>query len=158
MIGPRNRRQDKPRARGITEIRGPYYSVMGRRYLQDILETMGRWVDALKFSGGSFALMPEERVRELVDLAHDHDVLVSTGGFIEHVLTRGPGAVGDYLAACKEVGFDIVEVSAGFITLPPDDWLRLVEQVQEAGMKAPRYGERPERGMLTLRRSSTHGS
>jgi (2R)-phospho-3-sulfolactate synthase (ComA) len=34
----------KPRTRGITEIRGPYYSVMGPRYLKDVLETMGAHV------------------------------------------------------------------------------------------------------------------
>lgn len=34
-----NSRQPKPRSVGVTEIRGPYYSVMGKRYLQDVLET-----------------------------------------------------------------------------------------------------------------------
>jgi phosphosulfolactate synthase (CoM biosynthesis protein A) len=29
----------KPRQVGVTEVRGPYYSTMGKRYLQDILET-----------------------------------------------------------------------------------------------------------------------
>ena len=56
-----NERPPKPRTRGITEIRGPYYTPMGPRYLQDILETIGGCVDALKFAG-SFALMPKERV------------------------------------------------------------------------------------------------
>ncbi|MGH2882082.1 MAG: phosphosulfolactate synthase, partial [Solirubrobacteraceae bacterium] len=36
-----NDRPPKPRGRGVTEIRGPYYSVMGPRYLKDVLETMG---------------------------------------------------------------------------------------------------------------------
>jgi phosphosulfolactate synthase (CoM biosynthesis protein A) len=131
-----NERPPKPRARGVTEIRGPYYTPLGRRYLQDILETVGAYVDALKFAGGSFALMPRRAVRELLDLCHAHDVLVSTGGFIETVLAQGPGAVRRYLDECKELGFDIVEVSSGFITVPPDDLLRLVERVQEAGLKA----------------------
>lgn len=34
-----NPRPLKPRKVGVTEIRGPYYSVMGKRYLQDVLET-----------------------------------------------------------------------------------------------------------------------
>jgi phosphosulfolactate synthase (CoM biosynthesis protein A) len=29
-----------------------------------------------------------------------------------------------------------VEVSTGFITIPTDDWLRLVEKVQKVGLKA----------------------
>ena len=131
-----NRRPPKPRARGVTEIRGPYYSLMGPRYLTDVLDTMGEHVDALKFAGGSFTLMPERALRELIEIAHDHDVLVSTGGFIEHVLTQGPDAVDRYIDEVARVGFDILEVSAGFISVPADDMLRLVERVQRAGLKA----------------------
>jgi phosphosulfolactate synthase (CoM biosynthesis protein A) len=131
-----NDRQPKPRSRGVTEIRGPYYTPMGKRYLKDILDTMGWYVDALKFAGGSFSLMPRQAVRELNDLCHEHDVLVSTGGFIEYVLTQGPEAVISYIQECKDLGFDIIEVSTGFITIPTDDWLRLVEAVQKAGLKA----------------------
>src|SRR5262249_34855496 len=100
-----SQRPGKPRSRGITEIRGPYYTPLGQRYLQDVLETMGSYVDALKFAGGSFALMPKRAVRGLIDLCHDHDVLVSTGGFVEHVLTRGSEAVRRYLGECQELGF-----------------------------------------------------
>ncbi|MCL5099034.1 MAG: phosphosulfolactate synthase, partial [Candidatus Omnitrophica bacterium] len=63
-------------------------------------------------------------------------VLVSTGGFIEHVLTLGNRAVKDYIEECKRIGFDIVEISSGFITVPHDDLVRLTEQVQKAGLKA----------------------
>jgi len=131
-----NQRQAKPRSHGITEIRGPYYTPMGKRYLQDILETMGSYVDVLKFAGGSFSLMPRSALKELLDLCHSYGVLISTGGFIEHVLTQGPEAVSQYIDECKEIGFDIIEISSGFITIPTDDWLRLIEKVQKAGLKA----------------------
>ena len=131
-----NQRPAKPRTQGITEIRGPYYAPMGRRYLADILETMGEYVDSLKFAGGSFTLMPRSALKEIIDLAHYHDVLVSTGGFLEHVLTQGAGPVDAYIEECREVGFDIIEISCGFITIPTDHWLRLVERVQRAGLKA----------------------
>jgi phosphosulfolactate synthase (CoM biosynthesis protein A) len=131
-----NQRQGKPRSRGVTEIRGPYYTPMGKNYLHDVLGTMGAYVDTLKFAGGSFTLMPRRAVQELIDLCHAHDVLVSTGGFIEFVLGQGSEAVHRYIGECKELGFDFIEVSSGFITLPPDNWLRLVEKVQKAGLKA----------------------
>jgi phosphosulfolactate synthase (CoM biosynthesis protein A) len=131
-----NPRQAKPRKIGVTEIRGPYYSPMGKRYLEDILETMGAYVDVLKFAGGSFSLMPRKAVKELLDLSHRYDVQVSTGGFIEHVLTLGPQAVDQYIQECKDLGFDIIEISSGFISIPTDDWLRLIEKVQKAGLKA----------------------
>lgn len=131
-----NQRERKPRTMGITEIRGPYYSPVGRRYLEDLLETMDSYVDALKFAGGSFALMPRESVRALIEICHAHEVAVSTGGFIEYVLTQGGDVAERYIHECKEIGFDIVELSTGFITMPVDDLLRLVEKVQKAGMKA----------------------
>lgn len=131
-----NDRGEKPRSRGVTEIRGPYYDPVGPRYLRDILETVGAYVDIFKFSGGSFALMPRTAVEELLEICHEHDVQVSTGGFIETVLTRGPDAVDAYLEACAELGFDIVEVSSGFISVPTGDLVRLTEKVQAAGLKA----------------------
>ncbi len=45
---PINPCQPKPRSRGITEIRGPYYTMLGPRYLEDILETMHPYVDGFE--------------------------------------------------------------------------------------------------------------
>src|SRR5918996_3883714 len=131
-----NQREGKPRSHGLTEIRGPYYTPMGKRYLQDIFETMGSYVDALKFAGGSFSLMPRSALKELIELCHRYDVLVSTGGFIEHVLTQGREAVQQYVKECSEFGFDLVEISTGFITVPIEDVVKLVKQVKDAGLKA----------------------
>ena len=131
-----NERETKARKRGLTEIRGPYYSVVGRRYLKDLFEMMGNYVDSLKFAGGSFTLIPNKAVKEIIDLCHKYDVLVSTGGFIERVLAQGNNAVRQYVAECKKLGFDIVEISAGFVSLPTDDWLRLIDLVRKSGMKA----------------------
>lgn len=49
--------------------------------------------------------MPEKAVREVIDLCHKHDVLVSTRGFIG-------------------------------VSIPTDDWLRLIELVCKSGLKA----------------------
>src|SRR4051794_33082291 len=130
-----NERQPKPRTRGLTEIRGPYYTVMGPSYLRDVLGTMGAYVDSLKYAAGSFALMPREAVRELNELCHEHDVKVSTGGFLEYVLMQGPPAVDAYLRECADLGFDIVEISSGFISAPIDDLVALTRRVRAAGLQ-----------------------
>lgn len=130
-----NHRSEKPRRTGVTEIRGPYYTPMGKRYLEDILETMGMYVDSLKFAGGSFTLMPRSAVAAITDLCHRYNVLVSTGGFMESVIAQGAIAVESYIRECKDLGFDIIEISCGFVTIPMDDWLRLVEKVRKAGLK-----------------------
>lgn len=131
---PLNERENKPRKRGITEIRGPYYTPMGKRHLEDILETMGSYIDILKFAGGSFSLMPERAVKDLIDLCHRYDVLVDTGGYIEHVLTLGKDAVEKYIAECRKIGFDIIEISSGFLSVPVDDLVRLTARARKAGL------------------------
>ena len=131
-----NCREVKPRRRAITEIRGPYYSPVGPAYLRDLLDVMGAYVDTFKFAGGSFAVMPKHAVARLIEICHDHDVAVSTGGFIERALTLGPQAVARYIDECKALGFDIIEVSSGFLCIPADDLVRVVEKVQQAGLKA----------------------
>lgn len=44
---------------------------------------------------------------------------------------QGRDTVQAYLQECKAVGFDVVEVSAHVSTLPEEDLLRLVEDVQK---------------------------
>ena len=73
-----NPRTAKPRKHGVTEIRGPYYSAYGKRHFQDIMDTMGHHVDGLKFAGGSFSLTPEKSVTDLIEIAHQNDIYVST--------------------------------------------------------------------------------
>jgi phosphosulfolactate synthase (CoM biosynthesis protein A) len=44
--------------------------------------------------------------------------------------------VDKYLRKCKDLGFDVLEVSTGFLSIPQDDWLRLVDKVHSAGLIA----------------------
>lgn len=139
---PRAYRPAKPRQTGITEIRGPYYSTYGTRHLSDVLDVAGQWIDGVKWAGGSFALLPREQVRAMSDLAHEHGAYISSGGWIETVLRYGPEAVERYLAEAREVGFDVIEISTGFLSIPTSGLVRLVEQVTKAGLKA-----KPELGI-----------
>src|SRR5205085_1804686 len=77
-----NERAPKPRVTGVTEIRGPYYTPMGSHYLEDILETMGAYVDTLKFAGGAFSRMPRRVLRGRI----------GGGGHTGRRLGRHPGA------------------------------------------------------------------
>ncbi len=96
----RNERSPKPRKTGLTEIRAAYYSNFGPNYFRDILETSGNYVDSIKFAGGAFTFMNPKKIREINDLAHEYGTLVSTGGFIEYVLTKGKDAVKRYILQC----------------------------------------------------------
>ena len=95
-----NPRPPKPRKVGVTEIRGPYYSAYGKRHWQDIMDIMAHHVDGLKFAGGSFSLMPEKSVTELIDIAHQHDVYVSTVSSRLHNLDSADMYEGRFHGAC----------------------------------------------------------
>ncbi|KAG0601765.1 hypothetical protein M758_11G138000 [Ceratodon purpureus] len=135
-------RLGKPRLHGITEIRGPYHSAAGSESLQNLFESMGEYIDGLKFSGGCNSLMARDIVKQLIRQAHDHDVYVSTGGWAEHILRKGPGSFRQYVQDCKDLGFDTVELNAGFMGLDEENLLRLIRMVRNSGMKC-----KPEIGL-----------
>jgi phosphosulfolactate synthase (CoM biosynthesis protein A) len=75
-------------------------------------------------------------VREINNLAHKYNAYVSTGGFIEHIVAHeSPEIVKKCLGGYQALGFDVVELSTGFITLPADDLIALVKTVSAAGLK-----------------------
>ncbi|RPD63757.1 coma-domain-containing protein [Lentinus tigrinus ALCF2SS1-6] len=126
------------RTKGLTEIRGPYYAPVTNTYLDELLKDWGEYVDGVKFAGGAFSLMPEDRLRTLIDTAHKHGCYVSTGGFIERVLSASGGdkaVVSKYLTTCKNMGFDVLEISSGFLSIPTDDWASLIEFTAAHGLK-----------------------
>ncbi|KAK3433331.1 hypothetical protein EUGRSUZ_D00856 [Eucalyptus grandis] len=128
-------RPEKPRRYGVTEIRGPHYSFFNQNLLQDIFESMGPFVDGLKFSGGSHSLMPKSFIKEITDIAHQHNVYVSTGDWAEHLLRRGPSAFKEYVQECKQLGFDTVELNVGTLEIPEDTLLRFVRTVKSDGLR-----------------------
>lgn len=70
---PANALAQKPnRTKGLTEIRGPYYYPVTKTYLDELLSDYGEYVDGVKWAGGSFSLLPEDRLRALIDTAHKH--------------------------------------------------------------------------------------
>ncbi|KAG8921846.1 hypothetical protein FRC02_012311 [Tulasnella sp. 418] len=57
----------------------------------------------------------------------------------EKILSSGNGdksLVERYLRACKDVGFDVLEISSGFLSIPEQDWKVLVDLVRQHGLKA----------------------
>ena len=142
---------DKPRKIGVIEFRGPYYTPVTYGYLNDLLEDWGEYVDGFKFAGGSMRLLTRDKTRKMIDLCHQHNVYVSTGGFVERVIAQGPGAVDSYLEECKSLEFDMVEVSSGLAPIKLEDKVAIVKQVEKLGMKA-----KPEVSMMIGAGAGTH--
>lgn len=141
----------KPREVGIIEIRGPYYTSVSYGYLKNLLDDWSDYIDGYKFAGGSMRLLARNKVKKIIDLCHDYDVYVSTGGFVERVIVQGADAVDEYLEECKVLGFDVVEVSSGLAPIKLEDKVEIVKQVQRLGMKA-----KPEISIMAGAGAGTH--
>ncbi|KIO32393.1 hypothetical protein M407DRAFT_13943 [Tulasnella calospora MUT 4182] len=92
------------------------------------------------FGGGASLMfrnrMPADRLKALIGTVHSHECYISTGGFIERVISVSGGdkaAIITYLEECKKIGFDVLETSSGFLTIPTDDWANLVKLTKSIG-------------------------
>jgi phosphosulfolactate synthase (CoM biosynthesis protein A) len=141
----------KPRKSGVIEIRGPYYAPTTIGYVKDLLEMWGDYIDGFKFAGGSMRLLSVDMVKRILKVCHDHNVYVSTGGFIERIIVQGPDAVDRYLEECKSLGFDVVEISSGLAPIPLDDKVEIIKQVKRRGMIA-----KPEISLMIGAGAGTH--
>ncbi|CAB4275886.1 unnamed protein product [Prunus armeniaca] len=128
-------RPEKPRSYGVTEMRSPHYTLLSQNVLQDIFESMGQFVDGLKFAGGSHSLMPKSFIKEVTDVAHKHDIYVSTGDWAENLLRKGPSAFKEYVEECKSLGFDTIELNVGSLGIPEETLLRFVRLIKSGGLK-----------------------
>lgn len=129
----------KPRKVGLTEIRGPYYEAFSIEQFKDLLSTWGYYIDGLKFAGGTQSLLEPNVVKTFTELAHNHDVYVNTGGFIERIVIQNSVNVDNYLNETKSLGFDVVEISSGMFEHSGDfsinDQIEIVKKVKKIGLK-----------------------
>jgi len=130
----------KPRKSGIVEVRGPYYEAFTVGQLEHLLQTWGHYIDGFKFAGGVQSLLTAEIVKQFTHVAHQYNVYVNTGGFIERILIQNPKNVDKYLEETKELGFDVIEVSSGMFEHPGDfqleDQISIVQKICHLGLKA----------------------
>lgn len=60
--------------------------------------------------------------------------------------------VAKYLRKCKDIGFDVLELSSGFLSIPTDDWASLIELTASHGLKPkPEGGYTVNKNLLPSR-------
>ncbi|KAL7088782.1 hypothetical protein ACP275_13G148400 [Erythranthe tilingii] len=152
-------RPEKPRRFGVTEMRGPHFSLLSQNHLQDVFESMGQFVDGLKFARGSHSLIPKSCIKEVTEMAHKHNVYVSSGDWAEHLPRKGPSAFQDYIEECKQLGFDTIEIDAGSLGVPEDVLLRYVRLVKSGGLRAkPLFAVKFNKSEIPSKRDRAFGS
>jgi phosphosulfolactate synthase (CoM biosynthesis protein A) len=127
-------RTNKRPSAGITEVRGPFYSTFGPRYLDDYLTVAGPFIDWVKIPAPSVLLLAPQVQEQFIGTCHDHGLKAAAGGAIEWVVTRGEDAVDTYFQAVTAMGYDVVEISAGMLAIPDGDFIRLVRRAKATGL------------------------
>lgn len=128
------RRNPESSRRGLTEIRGPYYSSYGPDYLDDMLSVLSAFADWVKLPGPAVLLLHDDAVSRFLAVVHKHGLKASAGGAVEWALMCGNGAVELYFDTIAEFGYDVIEVSAGMLAMSDSDYLKLVERAKRTGL------------------------
>lgn len=124
--------EEKPRTRGMNYVRCPK-SLGG---LKDIIESYAECIDIIKFAGHQATCIPEAKLKEAIDLCHEHQILTSIGNpVLDAALIGGAETakrVVDYLAS---IGVDIMEVSCIGRSIDEKDLAELISYMIEASIK-----------------------
>ncbi|KAL2931170.1 Protein HEAT-STRESS-ASSOCIATED 32 [Bienertia sinuspersici] len=121
-----------------------------QRSSMDVFDSMGQFVDGLKFSGGSQSLMPESYIKKVTDMAHSHNVIPA---LVIGVSTCSERSICSehYIEECKRLGFDTIELDAGSLEIPEETLLRYVYMIKGAGLKVkPQFAVKFDKSDIPL--------
>jgi phosphosulfolactate synthase (CoM biosynthesis protein A) len=120
---------------------------------------MGQFVDGLKFVGGSQSLMPKSYIKDITNMAHKHNVYVSSGDWAEHLIRKGPSAFKEYIEECRQLGFDAIELNVGSLGFPEETLLRFVRLIKSGGLKAkPQFTVKINKSDIPSRNDRAYGA
>lgn len=106
-------RTTKPRKLGLNVV---IDRNLGTRALADLLETAGDSIDQIKMAFGTTVALSERTVRDKIQMIRSHQIDVYPGGtLLEAAVIQG--ALPQFLERAKDLGFTMIEVSDGTITM-----------------------------------------
>ena len=135
-------RSSKPRTTGLTMV---IDKGLGMNQVKDLVQTSGEYIDIIKLTFGTSAFYDREFLMGKIQLLSNADIDVMPGGtFLEVALWKG--AYEKYLKRAKELGFSMIEISDGTITIDLDTRKDIIRQaldmdfkvITEVGKKDPK--------------------
>jgi phosphosulfolactate synthase len=132
------RRQRKPRVRGLTMMLDPGLPPL---YQEDLLDTVGQYIDLAKFKAGSARLYSEPCLRRKLAAYRERDVKPFIGGqFHEFVFAvYGDGELGKFYAEAKRLGFAAIEISDNIVPLTDKQRADQIRAACDSGLEV--FGE-----------------
>jgi phosphosulfolactate synthase len=124
-------RSSKPRSKGLTMV---IDKGIGINQIGDLIQTSGDYIDIIKLTFGTSAFYDRDFLMEKIRLLGAADIDVMPGGtFLEVALWKG--AYHRYLERAKELGFSMIEISDGTITIDLATRKKIIRQALDAGFK-----------------------
>lgn len=109
-------RTTKPRKFGINMV---IDKNLGARALADLLETAGDSIDQMKLAFGTSIALSERAVKDKIQMIRSYQTDVYPGGtLLEAAVIQGSLPL--FLNRAKDLGFNMIEVSDGTITMTPE--------------------------------------
>ena len=119
----------KPRATGVTSV---IDGGLGPGEARDRVAVAAEWIDVVKLGWATARLTPSAALREKIAIYRAAGIQVCSGGtFLE--IAYAQNRVRDFLAAARDVGLAMVEVSNGVHPMAEEEKLALIAQARSVG-------------------------
>ncbi len=129
--GAGSERAAKPRTFGINVV---IDKNLGARSLADLLETAGDSIDHIKLAFGTTIALGERAVRDKIQMIRSSQIEVYPGGtLLEAAVFQG--VLPEFLRRARDLGFTMVEVSDGTITMTPEQRANVIRCALDMGLK-----------------------
>lgn len=124
-------RLTKPRRTGLTAVMD---KGLGLGAVQDVLSVAAEYIDLWKLAFGTAPLYPNGLLRSKVALLREHGVEPCPGGtLLESACLQGRAE--ELLYRCRDLGFPVVEVSDGTISMPAHQRRHLIQLARRLGFR-----------------------
>lgn len=124
-----NKREEKPRSKGITMVLD---KGLGLETAESLMDISGEYVDYLKFGWGTSIIHDEEIIRAKVEMYKNHNIIPYTGGTLFELAFMND-KLDKFFKRAHELGFPAIEISDGSINLSHEDKLESIRKAKEDG-------------------------
>ena len=114
-----NKREEKPRNKGITMVLD---KGLGLETAQSLMDIAGEYVDYLKFGWGTSIIHDEEIIKAKIKMYKEHDITPYTGGTLFE-LAFANNKLEEFFQQAHNLGFEAIEISDGSTNLSRKDKL-----------------------------------
>ena len=126
-----NKREEKPRSKGITMVLD---KGLGLETAESLMDISGEYVDYLKFGWGTSIIHDEEIIKAKVEMYKNHDIIPYTGGTLFELAYMND-KLDEFFKRAHELGFPAIEISDGSINIPHENKLDCIEVAKSKGFE-----------------------